>query len=124
MDQIGSGYYPDNHSMFPGLEWWGIIDWGTFKNNCLDLDTDHTFEDNEYVACFPVISNGISGDVANDAGGAIGRWVGKVKEAEYLNRNKSKQKSKFYRRVLAEIFLWIRTWENTRLVFICIKHCT
>ena len=99
MSQIGSGYYPDDHPLFPGLEWWGIVDWGIFKTHHLDTDTDYVFQDEDYVMRFPVISDGVDdGDVANDAGGAIKRWVEKVLKAEAVNKSPDLQKTRFYRR--------------------------
>lgn len=98
LDQIGWGYYPDDHPDFPGLKWWGVLDWGNFKAQYLSADSSYTYED-EWVARFPVLSDGVTGDVANDAGGAIERWVMKVRHWEKLNPNRQKVKHRFYRRV-------------------------
>lgn len=96
---MGHGFFPDDHPHWPGLEWWGVIDWGTFKTHQLSLNNPYTHRD-EYMAKFPVLSNGKDeGDVANDAGGAIGRFVEKLRLFEKANAHPEKCKTRFFRRV-------------------------
>ncbi len=33
--QIGTGFFPDSHAVWPGLEWWGVVNWGNLKTHML-----------------------------------------------------------------------------------------
>lgn len=114
LHQVGHGFFPDDHPLWPGLEWYGIIDWGTFKTHHLNMETDYVHID-EYTAKFPVLSDGKGeGDVANDAGGAIGRWLEKLRKFESLNPTPEKQRTRFFRRVTeSKIYVNSHLGENS-----------
>ena len=94
---IGSGVFPPDHPIFPGVEWWGLVSWGPFKNEVLGMNQSYLFELETHCR-FPVLDN----DPANDAGGPIKRWCMKIDalDEEFRKKGKGdKLKNTFYRRV-------------------------
>jgi hypothetical protein len=71
-DQIGNGHYADDHPAFPGYEWWGLNRMNNDKTQVLSLRNGHV-RDMQDFGSFPVLSDGVNGDVACDIGGAIKR---------------------------------------------------
>ena len=73
--QIGSGFFPADHPLFPGTEWWGLTCFLQDKANHLSSSNDFVRQEQDALGKFPVLSDGIHGDVKNDFGGAIKRYV-------------------------------------------------
>ena len=72
--QVGSGFFPSNHPTYPGYEWWGLVEFSADKTHKLSLSNNHVRETHEGVGKFPVLSDGITGPIGKDAGGAIKRY--------------------------------------------------
>ena len=77
---VGKGFYPPHHNLFPNLEWYGLVDMGPFKLQQLGVQTDYLPDVGDIR--FPVISDGVHGDVRNDAGGTIKRYCEMIEEME------------------------------------------
>ena len=88
---IGNGYFTNDHPIFPGMEWWGIKHISKDKGRKLGLHTLHVKETEDDIGKFPVLSDGKKGDVRNDIGGAIKRFMSLLPESVKNNR--------FYKRV-------------------------
>ena len=71
--QIGSGFFPANHPKWPNVEWWGLTCFLNDKASKLNSKNDFVREMSEALDRFPVLSDGIKGDVSHDFGGAIKR---------------------------------------------------
>ena len=82
--QITHGFYPPDHPYFPNDEWWGIDNLGEMKTHQLSLDSDYVFEWKEF-GRFPVLSDGVNGNVNCDLGGALKRWMEKLPKSDSTN---------------------------------------
>ena len=68
-NQITEGYYQPNHPLFPNLKYRGLKD---FQDQTHQLSLNKPFVGKEIeLGRFPVTSDGISGNVAQDIGGII-----------------------------------------------------
>lgn len=83
--QIGSGFFPDDHEIWPGGEWWGVTSMGEFKTHQLSMECNYVFEWEDF-GKFPVLSDGVNGNVDGDIGGAIKRWMKKCPVSEKTDR--------------------------------------
>ena len=73
--QIGTGKFPDNHALYPGMEWWGLTHFSQDKTMKLSTANSWVRSNGEALGRFPVLFDGITGDIAMDFGGAIKRYV-------------------------------------------------
>ena len=75
-NQITEAYYKPTHPLFPNLKYCGLKD---FQDKTHQLSLNKPFVRKEIeLGRFPVISDGISGNVAQDIGGTIGRLLCKI----------------------------------------------
>ena len=91
INMIGHGFFTDDHPLCPGMEWWGIKHISKDKRHKLGLHTAHVKETEDDIGKFPVLSDGKKGDVRNDIGGAIKRFMAILPQGTKSNR--------FYKRV-------------------------
>jgi hypothetical protein len=96
--QVGSGFFPSNHPTYPGYEWWGLVEFSSDKTHKLSLSHHHVRDTHEGVGKFPVLSDGTSGPVAKDAGGAIKRYCALLDKGLPPSE---KDNRRFYRKVKA-----------------------
>lgn len=82
---IGNGYFTNDHSLFPAIEWWRIQHISKDKRHKLGLHTSHAKETEDYIGKFPVLSDGKKGVVMNDIGGAIKIFISLLPES--VNNN-------------------------------------
>ena len=75
-NQITEGRYNSNHPLFPNLKYFGLKDFKD-KTHQLSLNKPHVRKEIE-LGRFPVMSDGVSCNVAQDIGGSIGRLLGKI----------------------------------------------
>ena len=71
--KIGTGHFPPDHPKWPNVEWWGLTCFLQDKASKLNTKNDFVREMSEALDRFPVLSDGIKGDVSHDFGGAIKR---------------------------------------------------
>ena len=96
-DMITSGYFPDDHPLFPGVEWWGPGHLNEDKCQKLGLHFTHVQIVKDF-GKFPVLSDGKNGGVSKDIGGAIKRMYEKIPDSKMTNcwyRRVSKDGSSF-----------------------------
>ena len=91
LSMIGNGNFTNDHPLFPGMEWWGIKHISKDKRHKLGLHMLHVKETEDDIGKFPVLSDGKKGDVRNDIGRAIKRFMSLLPESVKNNR--------FYKRV-------------------------
>ena len=96
--QVGSGFFPSNHPTYPGYEWWGLVEFSADKTHKLSLSNNHVRETHEGVGKFPVLSDGITGPIGKDAGGAIKRYCALLDKGLLPT---DKVDRRFYRKVKA-----------------------
>lgn len=94
--QVGSGFFPSNHPIYPGYEWWGLVEFSADKTHKLSLSHNHVRETHEGVGKFPVLSDGTSGPISKDAGGAIKRYCALLDQGWPPGE---KDNRRFYRKV-------------------------
>jgi len=75
-NQITEGTYKPDHPLFPNFKYCGLKDF-LDKTHHLSLNKPFVRKEIE-LGRFPVISDGISGNVAQDIGGTIGRLLSKI----------------------------------------------
>ena len=73
--QIGKGHFPSSHPLFPGFEWYGLLCFLNDKTNKLSSTNDYVQEEKDALGKFPVLSDGKTGNVKDDFGGAIKRYL-------------------------------------------------
>ena len=57
MPEIGHGFFPNNHPLYPGKEWWGLSFIKKDKKAKLSLGNVHVRECQKDFGKFPVLSD-------------------------------------------------------------------
>jgi len=85
VSDFSTGTFPSNHRYYAGLKWCSLARLGeATKSYKLGLKNSYAFEF-ENTGRLPILSDGKRGDVSNDAGGALSRWLEKLESSKNTN---------------------------------------
>ena len=136
--QITSGKFPDDHPSFPGNEWWGLAFFDKTKTHKFDMNQVYV-EDMDDLLRFPVLSDGMKGDLDRDFGGALKRYCEKLppntkEDRFYIHINKKTNRFKpnhpIGKNTIREIFktafkiLLIENWDKLHPHALGAAFCT
>ena len=86
LSQICKGFFRGDHPLFANYEYWGISHFDSDKTHKIGKKSGYVREVENWLGRFPVTSDGKTGDVARDFGGALKRLVQKIPAHITINR--------------------------------------